>query len=198
MSAATEQFGRVLEKYSLSRPLSRDEQRHILKRRKAGLRLILRRKGGYGALFIAIVGVQLFFRKFGISLSLVQSTIIAGATAAAVSAGSMTGAYTAARYVKLRIDGAARRTAVPAAVETRPAPAEVKVSPRGKARITAPSLITDSAIRKYYNKLEQVDLDDGTRLMGAVIYQDAVTVRIHTIHGIIDIPVTSIQRIRIR
>lgn len=198
MSTVTEQFGRVLEKYSLSRPLSRDEQRHILKRRKAGLRLILRRKGGYGGLFIAIVGVQLFFRKFGISLSLVQSKIIAGATAAAVSAGSMTGAYTAARYVKLRIDGAARRAAVPAAVETRPAPAEVKASPRGKLKITAPSLTTDSAIRKYYNKLEQVDLDDGTRLVGAVIYQDAVTVRIHTIHGIIDIPVTSIQRIRIR
>lgn len=198
MSAATEQFGRVLEKYSLSRPLSREEQRYVLKRRKAGLRRILRRKGGYGALFMAIIGVQLFFRKFGISLSLVQSTIIAGVTAAAVSAGSMTGAYTAVRYVKLRIDEAARRAAVPAAVETRPAPAKAKKPARGKAKTTAPSLTTDSAIRKYYNKLEQVDLDDGTRLVGAVIYQDAVTVRIHTIHGIIDVPVTSIQRIRIR
>ncbi|HQL81208.1 MAG TPA: hypothetical protein PK307_03345, partial [Spirochaetota bacterium] len=107
-----------------------------------------------------------------------------------VSAGSITGAYTAARYVKIKIDEAARRAEIPAAVETRPAPVEVKRP--------APALTTENAIRNHYNRLEQVDLDDGTRLVGAVIYQDSSTVRIHTIHGIINLPVTGIRSIRIR
>ena len=190
MSITTEQFSRVLEKYSLSRPLSQGEQRSILKRRNDGLRMILRQKGGYGALFLAILGVQLFFKKFGLSLSLLQSKIIAGVTVAAVSAGSMTGAYTAARYVMIRIDEASRRAEIPAAIDAPPAPAAVNKP--------APALATDSAIRTYYNKLEQVDLDDGTRLVGAVIYQDSSTVRIHTIHGIIEIPVASVRSIRIK
>ncbi|HOD16549.1 MAG TPA: hypothetical protein PLA65_01420 [Spirochaetota bacterium] len=190
MSAMTEQFSRVLEKYSLSRPLSPDEQRYILKRRKAGLRKILRQKGGYSALLLAILGVQLLFKKFGLSISLLQAKILAGVTAVAVSAGSITGAYTAARYVKIKIDEAARRAEIPAAVETRPAPVEVKRP--------APALTTENAIRNHYNRLEQVDLDDGTRLVGAVIYQDSSTVRIHTIHGIINLPVTGIRSIRIR
>jgi hypothetical protein len=190
MNATTEQFSRVLEKYSLSRPFTREEQRRILKRRKAGLRLILRQKGGFGALFLAILGLQLFFKKFGISVTLIQSKIIAGVTVAAVSAGSMTGAYTAVSYVNARIEEAARRAEIPAAAEMSPAPAAAKKP--------APVLTTDSAIRKYYNKLEQVNLDDGTRLVGAVINQDGSTIRIHTIHGIVDVPVSSIRSIRIR
>jgi hypothetical protein len=189
MNETTEQFGRVLTKYALSRPLSPEDQRYILNQRKASLKKLLRQKEAYGAFFMTLLGIRLFFKKFGISLSLIQSKIIAGVTAAAVSAGSMTGAYTAARYVSYRIDRA-RHAEQSAEVRTPPVQEE-KAAP-------APRLSTDSAIRKYYNKLEQVDLDDGTRFVGAVIYQDARTVRIHTVHGIIEIPVTSIRSIRIK
>lgn len=189
MNATTEQFGRVLAKYALTRPLSPEEQRYILKRRKAVLKKLLRQKGAYGAFFMTLLGIQLFFKKFGISLSLIQTKFIAGVTAAAVSAVSMTGAYTAARYVSYRIDRA-RHAGQPAEART-PSVQDEKAAP-------APQLTTDSAIRQYYNKLEQIDLDDGTRFVGAVIYQDASAVRIHTVHGIIEIPVTSIKSIRIK
>jgi hypothetical protein len=190
MNTTTEQFGRVLAKYSLSRPLSPDDQRYILMQRKAALTKLLRQKGAYGAFFMTFLGIKIFFNKFGISLSLVQSKIIACMTAASISAGSLTGAYTAARYVKLRMDEASRPAEKPAASE--------KLPIRMDTTTAAPRLTTDIAIRKFYNKLEQVDLDDGTRLVGAVIYQDARTVRVHTIHGIIEIPVTGIRSIRIR
>ena len=185
MNASTEQFGRVLTKYALTRPLSPGDQRHIMKQRKAALKTILRQKGAYGAFFMTLLGIQLFFKKFGVSLSIIQSKIIAGVTAVAVSAGSMTGAYTAARYVSYRIDRARHE-------EHR----KEEALPEEKA--AAPQLATDGAIRKYYNKLEQVDLDDGTRLVGAVIYQDARIVRIHTVHGIIEVPVSSVRSVRIR
>jgi hypothetical protein len=188
MNATTEQFGRVLTKYALTRPLAPEDQRYIVKQRKAALTKLLRQKGAYGAFFMALLGIQLFFKKFGLSLSLIQSKIIAGFTAAAVSAGSMTGAYTVARYAAHRIDRARHEEQEP--VRARPAPAGEKAA--------APRLTTDSAIREYYNKLEQVDLDDGTRFVGAVIYQDASIVRIHTVHGIIEVPVTGIRSIRIR
>ncbi|MBN1498235.1 MAG: FecR domain-containing protein [Spirochaetes bacterium] len=62
----------------------------------------------------------------------------------------------------------------------------------------APELKTEKAIRQYYRKLEEVSLDDGTILVGAVIYQNASVARIHTVHGVIQVPTGSIKTIRMR
>lgn len=62
----------------------------------------------------------------------------------------------------------------------------------------APVLKTEKAIKEYYNKLEEVSLDDGTVLVGAVIYQNSSVARIHTPHGIIQVPTGSIKTIRMR
>lgn len=62
----------------------------------------------------------------------------------------------------------------------------------------APVLRTEKAIKEYYRKLEEVSLDDGTILVGAVIYQNASVARIHTIHGVIQVPTRSIKTIRMR
>ncbi len=66
------------------------------------------------------------------------------------------------------------------------------------AEQAAPVLKTEKAIKEYYNKLEEVSLDDGTVLVGAVIYQDTSVARIHTPHGIIQVPTRSIKTIRMR
>jgi hypothetical protein len=62
----------------------------------------------------------------------------------------------------------------------------------------APVLKTETAIRNYYNKLEEINLDDGSSIRGAVLSQDNSNIRIHTIHGIIQVPTASVINIRMR
>ncbi len=61
-----------------------------------------------------------------------------------------------------------------------------------------PVLKTEAEIREYYNKLEQINLDDGTILVGAVVSQNAEKVRIHTTHGVVSIPRSSIVKVIIK
>jgi hypothetical protein len=61
-----------------------------------------------------------------------------------------------------------------------------------------PVLKTEKAIKEYYHKLEEVNLDDGTTLIGAVIYQNSRIAKIHTSSGIIQVPTASIKNIRMR
>jgi hypothetical protein len=63
---------------------------------------------------------------------------------------------------------------------------------------TVITLKTEAAIKAHYNKLEQVTLDDGTVLVGAVIYQNKDIVRIHTVHGIIKVPTSSVSYIKMK
>jgi hypothetical protein len=67
-----------------------------------------------------------------------------------------------------------------------------------QAGSTPPVLETEAAIKEYYHKLEEVNLDDGTILVGAVIYQNASVARIHTASGVIQVPTSSIKTIRMR
>jgi hypothetical protein len=62
----------------------------------------------------------------------------------------------------------------------------------------APVLKTERAIKEYYHKLEEVELDDGTTLIGAVIYQNTAVAKVHTPHGIVQVPTRSIKTIRMR
>ena len=61
-----------------------------------------------------------------------------------------------------------------------------------------PQLKSENAIREYYNKLEEISLDDGSMLVGAVIFQDAASVKIHTVSGVIQVPTQSVKHIRMR
>ena len=63
---------------------------------------------------------------------------------------------------------------------------------------TPPVLKTERDIKEYYHKLEEINLDDGTRLIGAVIYQDRQVVKIHTANGVIQVPTSSIKNIHMR
>ncbi|MBN1496487.1 MAG: hypothetical protein JXA07_06945 [Spirochaetes bacterium] len=181
MKMTEKQFARLLERYALSRPVSPENQRAIMKKRRAGLKHILKQKGSYGAFFGAAVTVSLLFKKMGINLSLIQSKIIAGLTATAVSAGSVAGGYATADYVKKKIE-------------------ERKKTEREREKSVIDEslsiLNSERAIRIYYHKLEEINLDDGTRLIGAVISQKDGIARIHTVHGVIEVPVKSIKTIR--
>lgn len=77
---------------------------------------------------------------------------------------------------------------------------EVKEVREEKAEPQAapPLLKSEQAIREYYHKLEEVNLDDGSILIGAVIYQDTRVARIHTTAGVVQVPTGSIVTIRIR
>jgi hypothetical protein len=181
MNIQAEQLSRVLEKYSLSRPLSPADQRYILGRSRSSLRRLLKARGAYGLFFGMIIATGYLFRKMGIKLTLLQSKIIAGVTAAVMTAGSATGAYRAGEYIKEKITGR---------------PQEEKV--REESIPAEPELRSTAEIQKHYNKLEEINLDDGTRIIGAVIYQDSETIRIHTEQGIIRLPVKSVTGIKIK
>jgi hypothetical protein len=62
----------------------------------------------------------------------------------------------------------------------------------------APDLKTEKEIKDYYNKLEEIHLDDGSVLVGAVVSQDDAHVRIHTTSGVVRIPTSGIETIKMR
>ena len=59
-------------------------------------------------------------------------------------------------------------------------------------------LKTEKQIRDHYNKLEQVYLEDGSVIVGAIISQAKTNARIHTTNGIISVPTDSINRVIMR
>lgn len=73
-----------------------------------------------------------------------------------------------------------------------------KVKNETAAQSAPPVLKSEQAIKEYYHKLEEVNLDDGSTLVGAVIYQDSRIARIHTTAGVVQIPTGSIVNIRMR
>lgn len=75
---------------------------------------------------------------------------------------------------------------------------EEKKEAADKAKSAPPVLKTEAAIKEYYHKLEEVSMDDGTILVGAVIFQNAAVAKIHTASGIIQVPTGSIKTIRMR
>jgi hypothetical protein len=186
MNTTIKQFSGLLQKYALSRPISSEDQRYIITQSRAGLKRILKQKGSYGAVIGSALAVSFLFRKMGIKLTLIQGKLIAGVTAVAVSAGSAAGGYTTVRLIREKIfdrEKTGWENGSPAP-ETTPQPRR----PR--------ELKTDREIRNFYHKLEEINLDDGTRLVGAVISQDRRTARIHTVHGVIEVPLKSIRNIR--
>ncbi|MBN2159251.1 MAG: hypothetical protein JW807_07635 [Spirochaetes bacterium] len=179
MKTNAEQFTALMAKYGLSHPIPADDQRYILNSIHPSLKALLKRKGLYSSALGTVILLILLFKKAGIKLSLIQAKIVAGLTATALATASVTGTVTAAHYIKKKID-------------------ESKKTGEEKKRDGVPDLKTDSQIREYYQKLEEVYIDDGTRLVGAVIFQDRKTIKIHTIHGVIQVPVTSVRTIKLR
>lgn len=60
------------------------------------------------------------------------------------------------------------------------------------ASAAAPVFRTEQEIRNYYKRLERVKLDDGSVLIGAIIFQDSKNVKINTVNGIITLPAKSV------
>lgn len=67
-----------------------------------------------------------------------------------------------------------------------------------RPRVAAPDLRTEEAIRRHYHKIEVVSLDDGTKLVGAIIGQNDAAISVHTVNGVIDIPRSSIVDITMK
>ncbi|HPV40207.1 MAG TPA: hypothetical protein PKX40_03445 [Spirochaetota bacterium] len=179
MNQYPEQFTALMGKYKLSHPVSVDDQRYILDRTRPSLTALLKRKGAYGTALGAVILLLVIFRKAGIKLTLIQAKIVAGLTATALATASVAGTVTVTNYIKKKSD-------------------DSKKSGVEKMDIPVPDLKTNDQIRQYYNKLEEVYLDDGSRLVGAVIVQDRKTIQVHTIHGVVHLPVTSVQTIKLR
>ena len=207
MNPKPEHFTKLMARYKLSHPVSTDDQRYILARRRTSLNKLLKEKGSYSLIIGIIYAINAFFRNIGIHLTLLQTNIIAGLVAAAVSTASVAGTYQVARYILKKFDRSgqapAQQSDMPAlreasepATRTEPSPDETKKEIVQQP--AAPDLKTDEDIKKYYHKLEVMHLDDGSLLVGAVIYQDSTTIKIHTAHGVIQLPVKSVKNIQLR
>jgi hypothetical protein len=62
----------------------------------------------------------------------------------------------------------------------------------------APILETDREIKEYYHKLEEVTLDDGTRLLGVIYLQDSKNVKMNTSSGVVTIPISGIVQVKMK
>lgn len=89
----------LVDAYRLSRPVSPELQRVAIKSRKTDLRRILKKSGRYGLLSWFVIMVFMLFRKYGLHVTMLQSKIIAGITAAAVASGSAAGTYKGVTYI---------------------------------------------------------------------------------------------------
>ncbi len=179
MNLNPEQFTALMGKYRMSHPISADDQRYILDSTRPSLTALLKKKGVYGTAAGAFIVLQIILRKAGFKLTLIQTKIVAGLTATALTTASVAGTVAGATYIKKKLD-------------------ETKKSGEEKKENAIPNLETDEQIKRYYHKLEEVYLDDGSRLVGAVIYQDNKAMRVHTVHGVIELPVKSVRTIKLR
>lgn len=201
MNPKPEQFTKLMAQYKLSHPVSTEDQRYILARRRAGLKKVLKEKGSYSLIIGILIAINSFFRNIGIQLTLLQTNIIAGLVAAAVSTASVAGTYQAVRYILKKTDRSghapAQESDMPALRESSE-PAADGTQQEIVHQQGAPDLKTDEEIKKYYHKLEVMNLDDGSSLVGAVVYQDDTMIKIHTTHGVIKLPVKSVKNIQLR
>ncbi len=99
MNDTIAQFNTLLEKYKLVEPISPEQQEYIIKQRKSDLKKLLKKTGQYGIIIWLSILIFERLRDFGITLTLVQSKIILGLTAAAIASGSATGVYTGTKYI---------------------------------------------------------------------------------------------------
>ena len=99
MSKQNDLFRQIVDKYHLSDPVTSAHQEFILKSRKKNLKQILKKKGKYGLIFWAVLGINFIVRNFGIKISFVQSQVLLGLTTLTITAGTTTGVYQGAKYV---------------------------------------------------------------------------------------------------
>jgi hypothetical protein len=86
-----------MDTYELSRPVSPELQRLAIESRTPDLRRILMKAGKYGTITWLVIIIFTLFRKYGLHITMIQSKIIAGITAAAVASGSAAVAYRGAK-----------------------------------------------------------------------------------------------------
>jgi hypothetical protein len=89
----------LVDTYKLSRPVSPELQQLVIDSRSPDLRQILMKSGKYGVISWIVIMIFTLFRKYGIHITMIQSKIVAGITAAAVASGSAAVAYRGAKYV---------------------------------------------------------------------------------------------------
>lgn len=89
----------LADTYKLSRPLPPALQEYVIANRMPDLRLILKKAGRYSLISWFVIMIFTLFRKYGIHITMIQSKIIAGVTAAAVASGSAAGAYRGTKYI---------------------------------------------------------------------------------------------------
>jgi hypothetical protein len=92
----------------------------------------------------------------------------------------------------------AQQSEIETSIKEEPGKKAVEAKKETAAPSAPPVLKSEQAIKEYYHKLEEVNLDDGSTLVGAVIYQDSRIARIHTTAGVVQVPTGSIVNIRIK
>lgn len=100
MNTPIDQFHSLLDKYRMIHPVSPETQENILKYRNSDYKKLMKKVGKYSALLWLVVLIYTFLKKIGIQATLLQSKIIVGVAAAAISAGSVTGTYQGVKYVR--------------------------------------------------------------------------------------------------
>jgi hypothetical protein len=99
MSDDMKQLRVLIDTYKLSRPVSPELQQYVIDSRMPDLRHILMKSGKYSLIAWLVIMIFSLFRKYGLHVTMIQSKIIAGITAAALASGSAAAVYGGARYI---------------------------------------------------------------------------------------------------
>ncbi len=99
MNDDIQRLRKLVDTYKLSRPVSPELQQYVIDSRTPDLRNILRRSGKYGLVSWFVIMIYMLFKKYGFHITMMQSKIIAGITAAAVASGSGAVIYRGAKYI---------------------------------------------------------------------------------------------------
>jgi hypothetical protein len=136
MNTPIDQFHSLLERYRMIHPVSRETQKDILKYRDSDYKKLLKKVGKYSSVLWLAVIVYTGLKKIGIQATLLQSKIIVGVAAAALSAGSVTGTYQGVKYVQKIIHRQESKEERPVKIEKTDTPETIQ--PRSEPIITVP------------------------------------------------------------
>lgn len=109
MSDDIKRLRTLIDTYKISRPVSPEHQQYVIGSRMPDLRQVLKKTGRYSLAAWIVIMIFSLFRKYGFHITMIQSKIIAGITAAAVASGSAAAVYGGARYIMKAAGGPASR-----------------------------------------------------------------------------------------
>lgn len=96
-------YHNILKKYKMVQPIDIEIQSYIISSRKSNLKSTLKKLGNFSFLYYWAFTINIFLRKFGIRVSMLQSKIILCIVISLVSVSGASASYYTSKYIYKRL-----------------------------------------------------------------------------------------------